>query len=197
VNRALRAATTGVLLLSPIALTACSSGQVTQTATQERDKTGGQASVGAITLRAVKLEHPRGGVYEAGDDADLRMAIVNSGTVSDTLTGVDGEGFASAEITGARDEDAAAGTSAPDEIEIPADDTVFVGEDRVTVELTGLDDDLTTGQYLELVLTFENAGEVTVNAPVANPDDEQERGEIFDFHEGSGAHSEGGEEGEG
>src|SRR5688500_6382196 len=40
VNRALRAATMGVLLLPPVALSACSAGQVTQTATQERDKVG-------------------------------------------------------------------------------------------------------------------------------------------------------------
>ena len=51
-NRALRAATMGVLLLSPVALSACSAGQVTQTATQERDKTGAQAQVGDITVRA-------------------------------------------------------------------------------------------------------------------------------------------------
>ena len=196
-NRALRATTMGVLLLSPIALSACSSGQVTQTATQERDKTGGQAKVGDITLRAVTLEYPRGGAYDAGDDVEVRMAIVNTAAESDTLTAVEGEGFDSAEITGARDEDATAGTSAPDEIEIAAGDTVFVGEDRISVELTGLSEDLTTGQALDLVLTFENAGEITVRAPVANPDEEQERGETFDFHEGSGAHSEGGEDGEG
>ena len=87
-NRALRAATMGVLLLSPVALSACSAGQVTQTATQDRDKTGGQAKVGGITLRAVELEYPRGGTYSAGDDAGLRMAIVNTGSKSDTLTGV-------------------------------------------------------------------------------------------------------------
>jgi copper(I)-binding protein len=65
------------------------------------------------------------------------------------------------------------------------------------VELTGLDDDLTTGQNLELVLTFDNAGEVPVTAPVGTPDEEEERGEVFDFHEGSGEHSEGGEDGAG
>ena len=69
-NRALRAATMGVLLLSPIALTACSAGQVTQTATQERDKTGGQAQVGSLTVRQAALESPREGFGEAEIDAD-------------------------------------------------------------------------------------------------------------------------------
>jgi copper(I)-binding protein len=196
VNRALRAATMGVLLLSP-ALSACSSGQVTQTATQDRDKTGGQASVGSVTLRAVELEYPRGGAYDAGDDAELRMAIVNSSTESETLTGIEGEGFAEAEITGVRSEDAAPGSSAPDEIEIGPGETVFIGgDDGPTVELTDLADGLTTGQNLELVLTFAEAGEVTVKALVDTPEDVEERGEAFDFHEGGG-HSEGGEDGAG
>ena len=182
-NRALRAATTGVLLLSSLALSACSSGRVTQTATQDRDKTGAWATVDGITLRAVRVEYPRGGAYEAGDDAELQMAIVNDGTESDTLTSVEGDGFASAEITGARAEGE---TTAPDSIEIPAGEAVFVGEDHIKVTLTSLDEALTTGQSLELVLTFEKAGDVTIDAPVANPDDALSRGEGFDFHQSKG-----------
>ncbi len=71
-NRALRAATMGVLLLSPVVLSACSAGQVTQTAAQERDKTGAQGQVGDISLRQAQLVHPRGGSYEPGDDAELQ-----------------------------------------------------------------------------------------------------------------------------
>jgi copper(I)-binding protein len=223
VNRALRAATMGVLLLSPVALSACSAGQVTQTATQERDKTGSSAKVGDITVRAVELEHPLGDIYDAGDDAGLRMAIVNSSQQSDTLTDITGDGFAAAEITGAPAESTgsatgtapatgtatppatgtatppatgtATGSEAPGEIEIPGNSTVFVGEDGVEVTLTDLAESLTTGQRVELVLTFANAGEITVMAPVANPDREKSRGETFDFHEGTSR--EGGENGQG
>jgi len=196
VNRALRAATMSVLLLSPVALSACSAGQVTQTATQERDKVGASAKLEAITVRAVTLEHPRGGAYDAGDDADLRMAIVNNGSESDTLVAVDGEGFDEAEISGPRPESGDGGSSSgrPDEIEIPAGQTVFVGEDDADVSLNGLEDDLTAGQRLELVLTFENAGELTIQAPVGNPEDEEARGEEFDFHEEESGR-EGGENG--
>jgi hypothetical protein len=108
VNRALRAATVGVLLLSPVALSACSAGQVTQTATQERDKVGAMAQVGDITVRAAELEHPRGGAYESGDDAELRLVIVNGGQEADTLVGIDGEGFGGVEF-----EVAGTGTSSP------------------------------------------------------------------------------------
>jgi copper(I)-binding protein len=170
VNRALRAATIGVLLLSPLALSACSAGQVTQTATQERDKTGAQAQVGDITLRQVRLEDPRGDGYEAGDDAELLMAIVNTGEDPDVLVRVDGEGFADAEISGGK-------------IEIPRDASVFVGERDARVTLHDLDEPMLTGQFLEITLTFENAGDVTVPVTVATPENDERRGEAFDFHE--------------
>ncbi|SFE12015.1 copper chaperone PCu(A)C [Blastococcus tunisiensis] len=181
-NRALRAATAGVLLLSPVALSACSAGQVTQTATQERDKVGAMAQIGDITLRAAELETPRGGSYDAGDDAELTLALVNGGQDDDTLVAVDGEGFGDVEIEG---------PGSSDEIEIAAGQTVFVGEDDASIRLTDLDDPLITGQFLELTLTFENAGEVTLPVTVSTPDDVQDRGETFDFHH----EEEGGEEG--
>ena len=203
-NRALRAATVGVLLLSPVALSACSAGQVTQTATQERDKTGAMAQVGGLTVRAVELENPRGGAYERGDDAELRLAIVNGEQEADTLVGVDGEGFGGVEIesAGSGTSAAAATSAAPttsattgagsrsggsDEIEIPADGTVFVDGESATITLTDLDEGLTVGQYIELTLTFENAGELTLPVTVANPDESLERGEAFDFHHEEGA----------
>lgn len=208
-NRALGAATAGVLLLSPLALSACSAGQVTQTATQERDKTGAMAQVGDITLRAVEFESPSGGSYEAGDDAELMLAIVNSAQEDDTLVAVDGEGFGDVEIqsagspaTGANSGGSTTtggttttgtgtgtGTTAAagsDEIEIPADTTVFVDGEDTSITLTDLDEPLNVGQYLELTLTFENAGDVTVLVTVANPEDEQERGEAFNFKEEEG-----------
>jgi copper(I)-binding protein len=194
VNRALRAATAGVLLLSPLALAACSAGQVTQTATQERDKNGAMAQVGDLTLRGGELESPRAGAYERGDDAELRLAIVNSGEDTDTLVAVDGEGFAAAEIEGPSGTASGVGSgtsrASSDEIEVPSDSTVFVDGDDYAVTLTDLDQALFTGQVIELTLTFQNAGEVTLPVTVANPEDAEERGEAFDFH-----HEEGTEEG--
>ena len=185
-NRALRAATTGALLLSPLALTACSAGQVTQTATQDRDKTGGMAQVGGITLRQAELLNPRGGSYEQGDDAELQLAIVNIGSEADTLTGIEGDGFGEAGIR-------ASGSGSADELEIPADSTVFVGDDGdASITLTELEEGLTTGQYLDLTLTFEQAGEVDLRVTVANPEEALEREEAFDFHHEEGG---GGEEG--
>jgi copper(I)-binding protein len=228
VNRALRAATMGVLLLSPIALSACSAGQVTQTATQERDKTGAQAQVGDISIREGELASPESGSYEQGDDAELQMAIVNDGNQADTLTDVSGNGFDSFEIESAGSSASASSTSAsptsasptsaaptsasptsasagatgastssastsstsssasrgPQEIEIPGGQSVYIGGDngQYTVTLTGLSRNLTPGQYLEVTLTFEKAGKVTIPLTVANPSERPSPSETFDFH---------------
>jgi copper(I)-binding protein len=237
VNRALRAATMGVLLLSPVALSACSAGQVTQTATQERDKSGAQAQVGDLTLREGQLVSPRGGSYDSGDDAELQLAIVNGGTEDDTLVSVDGKGFSSAEISSSGSSSSSFGSSgsagssssaaptsssaaastptsstpasstpassaptssaptssAPtssssgvQEITIPAGQTIFLGGDQYSVTLTDLSESLTPGQYLEVTLTFEKAGEVTIPVSVANPTSSVPRRSSFDFHQEEG-----------
>jgi copper(I)-binding protein len=186
VNRALRAATMGVLLLSPVVLSACSAGQVTQTAGQNRDKVGAMAEVGDLSLRAVELAYPSGGSYDAGDDADLLMSISNQGTEADTLVDISGDGFGDYEID---DSTAEGGSRGATDLEIPAGALVHVDGEDVTVTLTDLDESLTTGQILEITLTFENAGEVTVPVTPATPERDIPRGENFDFH-----HSEGGEE---
>jgi copper(I)-binding protein len=183
VNRALRAATTVVLLVSPVALAACSAGQVTQTATQERDKVGAMGQVGDLTIRQVQFLSPTGGFYEQGDDADLQLAVVNGGEEADTLVEVSGEGFGEVEF-----DNGSTGSSSDEGIEIPGDSATYVGED-LTITLTDLDEALTPGQYLELTFTFENAGEITIPVTVATPDETVERGEAFDFH-----HEEGSEE---
>jgi copper(I)-binding protein len=195
VNRALRAATTVVLLVSPVALSACSAGQVTQTATQERDKVGAMGQVGDLTVRQAEFLSPRGGAYEQEDDAELQLAVVNSGTEADTLVDVSGEGFGDVEF-----DNGSSGSASSDEgIEIPGDSATFIGDD-LTGTLTDLDDALTAGQSLELTFTFENAGEITLPVTVATPDEAMERGEAFDFHHepgseeaSEGAQREGGE----
>jgi hypothetical protein len=101
VNRALRAATVGVLLLSPVVLSACGAGQTPQTALEQRDKTGVRAQVGDLSIRGVTLAYPDGGSYAAGSDAELQIAIANDGGQDDTLTGISGEGFSGAVFTDA------------------------------------------------------------------------------------------------
>jgi copper(I)-binding protein len=100
VNRALRAAVIGVLLIAPVTLSACSAGQVNQTSAQNRDKVGATARVGDITLRGVELAFPRGGSYAKGSDAVLDAAIVNAGAQDDTLVSITGPGISGVAVTG-------------------------------------------------------------------------------------------------
>jgi copper(I)-binding protein len=175
----------GVLLLSPLALGACGSGQVTQTATQDRDKSGPQAEVGDITLRSVVLEYPSSGRYEAGSDAELSAAIVNAGDEADSLVSIQGDAFQGVRAIGG---DAApvsdpSGFATELGIEIPGDESVFLGGDGPTILLENLAEPLTSGQSVELTLTFQEAGEVTVRAMVDSPEEEVARGEAYDFHQ--------------
>jgi len=237
VNRALRAATMGALLFSPIALSACSAGQVAQTATQNRDKVGPEAAVGDLVMRQITLAHPQDGLYEEGENAELQMAIVNTSTEADTLVGIEGEVFdgvlvsgqatASPAVPGSPSAEPVATTApaapttpgtapqttAPEatpspgalptptvpaapstptassevEIPVPAGSTVFLGgASGATVELADLSEELTAGQSIEVTLTFEQAGEVTVQALVATPDRVVPREEPFDFHHEEG-----------
>ena len=81
-NRALRAATTVVLLVSPVALAACSAGQVTQTATQVRDKVGAMAQVGELTIRAVQGALP---VYARALEAGTVDSLLHGRPVAPAL----------------------------------------------------------------------------------------------------------------
>jgi hypothetical protein len=100
VNRALRAATIGCLLIAPVALSSCSAGQIPQTSTQNRDKVGAMGTLGAIDLREVKLPFPTGGSYTQGGDAELSGAIVNGGTEADVLVSVKGDDFTGVRASG-------------------------------------------------------------------------------------------------
>jgi copper(I)-binding protein len=196
VNRALRARTLGALLLSPIALGACSAGQVTQTATQDRDKAGPMADVANITLRSVLLEYPSGASYDEGDDAELTAAIVNTADEADTLLSIESDAFEEVRVLGG-DVDAVSqpsGEAGGDiGLEIGRDETIFLGEDGPTVLLENLTEELTPGESIELTMTFELAGEITVRAQVDNPEEALERGEAFDFHQEETGEGEAGE----
>ncbi len=197
-NRALRAATVGVLLLAPITLSACGSGQVNQTTTQVRDKTGPAAQVGDLSLRQVELAYPVGGKYQQGDDAQLQMSIANSGSEDDALVGIRGDGFSGIMVTGSGTPTAtssgASSSATPTtaeptdssgnralDIPIPAGQSVFLGENSPTVTLANLSHALTPAQDLKLTFTFRKAGDVTLNVTVSGPTEAGTRTSSYDF----------------
>ncbi|SDX71140.1 Protein of unknown function [Modestobacter sp. DSM 44400] len=185
-NRALRAAAMGVLLLTPTALSACSAGQVAQTAEQIRDQDGGQARAGDIAILSARLAYPVSGEYQEGGDARLVLAIANNGQTDDTLVSVEGEGFDGVKATGTGEAAPAASPAAGSgdlDLLIPADSNVYVGGDGPVVTLTGLSGSLAPGQALDVTMTFEEAGEVPVQVLVGVSSRDVPRGKPFGFHD--------------
>jgi copper(I)-binding protein len=190
-RRALRAAVMGVLLLSPVALAACSAGQVAQTASQQQNL-GNSADVGDLHLRALELPYPTGGVYPRGSDARLLGAVASSAATDDTLVSIEGDAFDSVEVVdpGAAAGAAAGAGSSSLDLTVPAGGTLFIGNgDGPSVTLVGLTDDLGVGQYVDVTFTFEQAGKVTVAVPVATATRDLPRGDAFDFHGTEGSTS--------
>ena len=175
----------GVLLLSPVALAACSAGQVAQTATQEQNL-GNSADLGNLHLRALALPYPTGGVYSSGADARLLGAIANDTPSDDTLVSSEGDDFDSVEVV---DPSAAATDTAGTDtdtdsldITVPGAATLFLGNGNgPSITLVGLSDELGVGQYVDVTFTFEQAGQVTVAVPVATAKRDLPRGEEFNF----------------
>jgi copper(I)-binding protein len=183
VNRGLRAAATAALLLSPVALGACSAGQVAQTAEQNRDKTGGMTSVGDLSLRAVEMPYPTGGVYPEGSSARLLAAVTSSAETDDTLVRIEGDQFESVEVVDPEAADEPATNSGSLDLTVPAEGILYRGNGTgPSVTLVGLTDDIGVGQSVNVTFTFEQAGSVTIPVPVATSPRDLPRGEPFDFH---------------
>jgi copper(I)-binding protein len=183
VNRGLRAAATAALLLSPVALGACSAGQVAQTAEQNRDKAGGMTSVGDLSLRAVEMPYPTGGVYPEGSSARLLAAVTSSAETDDTLVRIEGDQFESVEVVDPEAADEPATNSGSLDLTVPAEGILYLGNGTgPSVTLVGLTDDIGVGQSVNVTFTFEQAGSVTIPVPVATSPRDLPRGEPFDFH---------------
>jgi hypothetical protein len=113
-----------------------------------------------LSVLQVQLEYPLDGRYDVGEDARLFLGIANTGSTGDALVDVRGPDFAGAEIT--------VDGEAADVIGVPEDDNVYVGaEGAPTITLVDLDRSLRSAQSIPVTLVFEEAGEVTLDAPVA------------------------------
>ncbi|WP_138757989.1 copper chaperone PCu(A)C [Modestobacter altitudinis] len=192
-NRGLRAAATAVLLLSPVALGACSAGQVAQTSEQNRDKVGAMTGVGDLALRAVELPYPTGGVYPQGSSARLLAAVASSAETDDTLVRIEGDQFDSVEVVDPQAVAEPATNSGSLDLAVPAGGILYLGNGTgPSVTLVGLADDLGVGQSVNVTFTFEQAGSVTAQVPVGTSPRDLPRGEPFDFHTEAGVEQQAG-----
>ncbi|MBA3292569.1 MAG: copper chaperone PCu(A)C [Geodermatophilaceae bacterium] len=167
-----------VAMAAVAAVTGCSAGQVTQTSTQVATVNGSSANVGQLALRDIRILYPSGGTYAEGSTAQLVLAVANQGLAEDTLIEVTGEFFDDAAVP--TDD---AGDEASVEVEVPAQGILQFGTTEFpSIELSDLSEEISVSEIVSLTFVFEQAGEVTVEVPVANPTREINREEGFDFH---------------
>uniref|UniRef100_UPI0012FFF76C copper chaperone PCu(A)C n=1 Tax=Blastococcus atacamensis TaxID=2070508 RepID=UPI0012FFF76C len=125
----------------------------------------------AVKVLQVQLAYPPDGVYDVGEDAELYLGIANTGQTEDGLLDVRGPDFADAAIT----VDGSAGV-----ISVPAGDNVYVGaEGAPSIVLQDLRTSLRSSESIPVTFSFEESGEVTVDAMVAA--EGQEPDEPFDL----------------
>lgn len=171
-----------VALTAILALTGCSTGQVTQTSSQVSTVGGAAADVGLLSLRDIRILYPSSGSYSKGSTAKLVLLVTNESLDEDSLLDVTGDFFDSASVP-SDEEDSEPRLDAP----VPAQGVLQFGtREFPSIELTDLSEELSVAQVVTMTFVFENAGEVTVEVPVANPTREIDRGEGFDFNSEQG-----------
>jgi len=149
-------------LASVFALTAC--GQDDPASDEGAEVPGGAVGPDVmvtedLSILQVQLEYPLDGVYEEGEDARLFLGIANTGNADDDLLDVRGPDFADAQLIV---------DGGPGAIRVRQDDNVYVGaEGAPTITLVDLERSLRSSQSIPVTLVFEDAGEVTVDVPVA------------------------------
>lgn len=164
----------------------CGAGQHTQTDSQQAAINGAAAQVKDIAVRDAELAYPEGtepAAYDVGTDADAMLSIVNQGETSDQL--VSAQSPSAQKVTISGDRAVPFGKSLAIGPGEPSTDTGLHG----SIVLEGLTKQVRPGQTAELTLTFRDAGRVTVELPVAAPEEprvpEEGHGES---HEAEGGH---------
>ncbi|MFZ2173088.1 MAG: hypothetical protein WAW17_03480 [Rhodococcus sp. (in: high G+C Gram-positive bacteria)] len=182
-DKSTRRVATAVALAAGAALTlsACGSGQITQTSSQVAAVNGNTADLGDLALRNVHVVYPNSEEYsiEPGGNAVLAFTVINdSEATPDKLTKIStdfaksvkiGESAGGLEIkpqtsltAGTPEQDAAATGEAREEKDKPAD----APTDVALVVLNDLEEGVRPGLTFPVTFTFAKAGDVTVQVPV-------------------------------
>lgn len=154
-----------------LVLSACSAGQISQTAEQVSAVNGNSADQGEISLRNVHIAYPNGEEYtnsKGGKAALAFVAINNSPDTADKVTSISTDAgkvivtpALPAELKPQRELIAEAAGTAVTETELSTDESK-----PLLVEITDLEQNLTPGLTIGVTFAFEENGAVTVQVPV-------------------------------
>jgi len=170
VSRTVRLLAVGGVAVGALALAGCGAGQVAQTAEQVAAVGGAGVTVGDLAIRNAEIDFPaglsgKGPVVRAGGSAQVSMTMVNSGNTPDRLLSASSPAGSGVTLSGEQ-------TLSP-QLALVAGNQGSVadlpGAKRITVQITGLREDVVAGRTYPLVLTFANAGKVQIDLPVALP----------------------------
>ncbi len=193
------AAAVALPIAASMMLAGCSAGQITQTADQRSEVPGTTADLGNLHIRAAEITPPTSGhFFSKGSTVYVEMQIANDGPKDEltaaTIDGVDatleGSGAASpsagssASTTQRNAESTGAGLAST--ITIAEQGITSVGEDNtITADAA---DKLYPAQYIKVVLTFKNAGELKMSMPIGVPTTEQPKisDDTIDLHPNEG-----------
>lgn len=148
----------GLALGLVLGLTGCGAGLRAQTYQERTQAEATNESIGELAIRNLRVLAPEGegsAVYEAGEDAQALLTVVNEGAESDRLVDVSSPLASSVEVIGPEGEGA---------------ELVVEGQSSTSAfgfVLRGLESTVRTGEFVEMQLTFERNGTETMLVPVA------------------------------
>lgn len=154
-----------------LTLTACGAGQISQTADQVAAVNGNYAEIGDISLRNVHVVYPQSEEYaiEPGGTVELGfVAINNSSSTAETLTGISTTAATSVTVdegSGATEIEPLTGLGAGAPVDNAVDDPEIPLQ-FITVELSGIGEDVRPGLTIPVTFSFEEAGDVELLVPV-------------------------------
>lgn len=137
-----------VVMLAAGGAAGCGAGIQAETSRERPTINSVGAAVGNITVRNIYV----GGPGQQGGSVQVLFAAYNGGTEPDQLTGVSSP--------------VAAQATAPAQVSIAPGQGTIYNPGTGAPRLTGLRSPLLVAQQVQLTLTFQRAGSVTVEAPV-------------------------------
>jgi copper(I)-binding protein len=140
-----------------LGLTGCGSGLKAQNYLERTVADATNDAVGALALRNVFVQPPRGaqGIYTVGQDARINLTVVNEGTEGDRLVQATTDAASSVAVA-APNGQAGALTVGP-----------LATTSNYSLVLRGLTRDLRPGEYVNLSLTFQVNGTQEMLVPIA------------------------------
>lgn len=122
------------------------------------------AMTGASTPAAAE-----GGHATMGANSAAYLTLRNTGGTADKLLKVDCDAAQAVELHQTSMQDGVMRMQPVDGIEIPANGEAKLEPGGLHVMLIGLQQDLVAGEKLKLILVFENAGEIAIEAEIRTP----------------------------